>query len=98
MPLQTPVEVVLLTWYPPLFVSIQIDPRFLPNLVEIILARSRPFVRYLSQMFQVPARKAKSGAPDPGLSSKKRMLFFIVYSLMRLGSVLISEVLTTIME
>ena len=62
--LLTSVGVVLLTWHPPLFAYMQIDPRFLLTPVERVLAQSRPFVHRLLQMFLEPIRKAESVAPD----------------------------------
>src|SRR5258708_2091394 len=41
MPLLTPVGVVLLTWLPPLYASMQIDSRLLLTPIENVLAQSR---------------------------------------------------------
>src|SRR2546421_227234 len=72
MPLRTAVEVVLLTWYPPLFVSIQIDPRFLLNPVEMSWEKSKieeVFFANLCYPVRTHARVAQS------LPSKARRAF-----------------------
>src|SRR6185437_441926 len=56
----------------------QIDRYFLLNPVEIILARSRPFMLPLSRIFQKPTKKSEAGAPDPSLSSKRECCSFSI--------------------
>jgi hypothetical protein len=64
-----------LTWNPPVFVSLQIDPYFWLNPVEVILSQSH---RLVQSATHIPRAKKKSGigCSRLGLYSNKRMLLF----------------------
>ena len=76
----------------------QIDPRFLLNPVEIVLARSRSFVLLLRQMSQKPEKKSGIECSRSESFLQKEDGVLLVYWLMRSESTLISENLTTPME